>query len=247
MVAKKGEFAVIPYRQVGKIHKGGIVCIADHASNFVPPEIDLGINSELLTNHIAIDIGTAGIAEALAEQHNIPAHIAAISRLVCDFNRDEGDAGLVPLSSDGHPIPGNDGVDPAARMAAYGRPYHAALAQWLDDIAPELMISLHSFTPKLASKPLEQRPWDVGLLYNRDARAAQLALPMLGEMGLIVGDNEPYSGKLLNSTMNRHAEECGRPYLTFEIRQDLITDVTGQNIWADRIARVAKQVALLLK
>ncbi|MBU0792860.1 MAG: N-formylglutamate amidohydrolase, partial [Alphaproteobacteria bacterium] len=46
--------------------------------------------------------------------------------------------------------------------------------------------------------------------------------------GLIVGDQQPYSGKLLNATMNRHAEAHGRPYLGVEMRQDLVSDAAGQ-------------------
>ena len=40
--------------------------IADHASNAIPPGIDLGIDAGLLDNHIAIDIGTAALSEARA-------------------------------------------------------------------------------------------------------------------------------------------------------------------------------------
>jgi len=57
------------------------------------------------------------------------------------------------------------------------------------------------------------RPWHVGVLYNEDDRAARVAIPLLEAEGLMVGDQEPYSGRLLNATMNRHAEAEGRPYL----------------------------------
>ena len=57
----------------------------------------------------------------------------------------------------------------------------------------------------------EERPWDVGLLYNQDDRAARIAIDLFAEMGLTVGDNEPYSGKQLNATMDRHAEANGIP------------------------------------
>jgi predicted N-formylglutamate amidohydrolase len=82
------------------------------------------------------------------------------------------------------------------------------------------------------------------VLYNQDDRAARLAIPLLQAEGLIVGDQQPYSGKLLNATMNRHAEAHGRPYFGIEIRQDLIGDEAGQAEWAERLARVANRVAL---
>lgn len=60
---------------------------------------------------------------------------------------------------------------------------------------------------------------------------------------MVVGDQQPYSGKILNATMNRHAEAHGRPYLGIEIRQDEIGDEAGQALWASRLARIADAVA----
>jgi len=82
------------------------------------------------------------------------------------------------------------------------------------------------------------------VLYNRDERAARLAIPLLEAEGLCVGDQLPYSGVELNYTMNRHAEAEGRPYLGIEIRQDEISDAAGQARWAERLARIANAVAL---
>ena len=67
---------------------------------------------------------------------------------------------------------------------------------------------------------------------------------MLEAEGLVVGDQQPYSGKLLNATMNRHAEADGRPYLGVEIRQDGIADAAGQAVWAERLRRICNTVAL---
>ena len=65
-------------------------------------------------------------------------------------------------------------------------------------------------------------------------------------MGLTVGDNEPYSGRQLNATMDRHAEANGIPYLTIEMRQDLIARRSQQAVWADRVALVADQTLAAL-
>lgn len=233
------------FRQIGTPARGGIVCTADHASNAVPADIDLGIPDHLLQEHIAIDIGIAAIAERLAQNYAIPAHIAAVSRLVCDLNRDETAQGLVPDASDGHPIPGNVGVDREERLARFHRPYHTALADWLDDAQPALILSLHSFTPHLASRN-EPRPWQVGVLYNQDNRAARIAIPLLAAEGLNVGDNLPYSGRDLNYTMNRHAEAHGRPYLGVELRQDLVQTPESHDRWAGFLANIAQRVASAL-
>jgi predicted N-formylglutamate amidohydrolase len=222
--------------------------VSDHASNRVPVDIDLGIDSALLEQHIAIDIGVAAVAERMAQRPGMAAFLGNVSRLVCDFNRDEHGPAVCPIASDGHAIPGNalDHAGHEARLARFYRPYHAALAAQLDAMPPALILSLHSFTPQLASDPAQMRPWQVGVLYNADDRAARLALPMLRAEGLVVGDQEPYSGRLLNATMNRHAEAEARPYLGIEVRQDQIGDPSGQAVWAERLARITNQVALAI-
>ena len=80
------------------------------------------------------------------------------------------------------------------------------------------------------------RPWEAGILYNRDRRAADLAVAMLRAAGIATGDNEPYSGRVLNATLNRHGEAAGIPSLAIEIRNDLIRDEPGVARWTDILA-----------
>lgn len=231
---------------VGEPRAGGILVVVDHASNRVPGDIDLGIPPKLLNEHVAVDIGVADVARRMAEAPGTAAFLGNVSRLVCDFNREEDAPALVPHSSDGHTIPGNmfDVAGREERLERFHRPYHQALAELLDRAPPRLIVSLHSFTPSLASRPEEERPWHCGVLYNEDERASRLAIPLLAAGGLIVGDQKPYSGHLLNATMNRHAEDRGRPYFGIEVRQDLIAAAPGQAEWAERLVRVANGVAL---
>ena len=233
------------WRIVGEPRPGGLLVVSDHASNRVPADVDLGIDPALLDQHVAIDIGVAAVAERMAAAPGTAAFLGNVSRLVCDFNREEDSPALIPHASDGHDIPGNlfDVAGREERIARYFRPYHDALASLLHDAPPALVLSLHSFTPSLRSRPQEQRPWQVGVLYNRDERAARLTIPLLEADGLIVGDQQPYSGTLLNATMNRHAEARGLPYVGIEVRQDLIANTAGQAEWAQRLVRLANDVA----
>lgn len=232
------------FRLLGTPEPGGILIVGDHASSRVPVGIELGIAAHLLNEHIAIDIGVAGIAERMVAP-GIAAFLCNFSRLVCDVNRDEHAPTVCPIASDGHAIPGNaldhDGRE--SRLARFFRPYHEALARVLEQAEPALILSLHSFTPRLASKPEEQRPWQVGVLYNQDDRGARQAIALLGAQGLCVGDQLPYSGVLLNATMNRHAEARGRLYFGAEVRQDQIGVVAGQAQWAERLSRVCREIA----
>ncbi len=239
-----------PYRQTGSFDANDplaprVVCVADHASAAVPQDTPLGVSAKLMKKHIAVDIGVEGVVQRLADTHHFPAHLATLSRLVIDLHREEDHPNLVPETSDGHLIPGNIGANVESRLERYYRPYHAELARWLDALTPDLILSIHSFTPKLETSP-GPRPWEVALLYNQDERAARHAIRFFRELGFTVGDNEPYSGRDLNATMNRHAEAKARPYCAIEIRQDLISTRADQARWAGVIADVAGRVALAL-
>ncbi|MBO9517314.1 MAG: N-formylglutamate amidohydrolase [Porphyrobacter sp.] len=232
------------FRVLGTPVVGGILVVSDHASNRVPDDIDLGIDPALLDQHVAIDIGVAEVAKRLAEKSGFAAFLGNVSRLVCDFNREEDAPAVIPHASDGHDIPGNlfDVAGREERLARFHRPYHSALSDLIKTAPPSLIVSLHSFTPKLTTRPEELRPWQVGILYNEDDQASRLAIPLLEAEGLVVGDQQPYSGKLLNASMNLHAEGNRLPYVGVEVRQDQIADAAGQETWAERLGRVAEAV-----
>jgi len=227
-----------------------LLFVADHASAHVPPDIDLGIPDAWLADHIAVDIGTAALTAALQAQFAAPAVVAAVSRLVIDLNREPERVDLIPVLSDGRRIDGNVGLTPAERQRridTYFTPYHAAVSAAIARHRPLLIVSVHSFTPALASRD-EARPWPwpIGILYNHDDRAARTALAWLSERQVNVGDNLPYSGRDLNYTMNRHAEANGIAYLGIEIRQDLLADVDGIAKWTARLAALIEHVRLTL-
>lgn len=234
------------WRVLGQPRQNGILVVADHASNRVPADIALGIDPALMEEHIAVDIGVAGVSERMVDAEGTAAFLGNVSRLVCDFNREESDPAVIPFASDGHLIPGNAGIDRDERLNRFHRPYHRALADMLDRMSPTLVLILHSYTECLRSDPGKKRPWHCGLLYDRDERGARAAIPLLEAEGLIVGDQQPYSGKVYNAVIKRHVEGAGRPYVYLEIRQDLIADRAGQGAWAERMARICERVAITL-
>lgn len=236
------------WQEVAAKGRNDILLVADHASNHVPPDIELGIGADQLLRHIALDIGVEPLAVELCRMLGCPALLGGISRLVIDLNREEDAHNLVPLESDGQSIPGND-IDPVkrrARIDRFWRPYHTRLAELIRNYRPRLLVSLHSFTPRLETAPEQERPWDVGILYNNDDRAARLAIPALEMAGACVGDQLPYSGKLLNATMNLHGEANGIAYLGIEMRQDHISDAAGVSRWASTLAPVIENCSTML-
>lgn len=212
-----------PFEILGTPRAGGFLIIGDHASNKLPAEIDLGIGSDLLAEHIAWDIGVRTVSQLLVQKQAFAAFLGKYSRLLVDLNREEDEEASIPRDSDGRYIPGNaltvESIE--TRLARFHRPYHERLQQLLLEHRPALILSLHSFTPSLTSNPDEKRPWEVGVLYNQQENASKMAIPFLEDAGFLVGDQLPYSGKLLNATMNRHAEANNIPYIGIEMRQDL--------------------------
>lgn len=220
--------------------------LCDHASNAVPRSLDrLGLPDEAFGHHIAMDLHAEQVTRLLANEMGLPAFLHGYSRLVVDANRRLGCATLCPAVADGTPVPGNAGLGEAARMQRWQQihqPYHHAIADWLrlrreQGIHPAL-ISIHSFTERLRVGGGD-RPWPIAVLWNRDGR---MALPFMAAVrereGVLVGDNEPYSGRdSFDYTIVEHAECNGLPHLLIELRQDVIATEAGREHWSRLLAR----------
>ena len=148
--------------------EGSVLIVADHASNHLPDDIDLGISPEFLDDHIAYDPGTAPVARMMTEKSGYLAVLSTTSRLVVDLNRYPDEASVIPLRSDGVEIPGNQisAEEREGRMARFFHPYHDRIDSLIADLKPALVLSLHSFTPTLRTDPQLVRPWDIGILYR---------------------------------------------------------------------------------
>lgn len=218
-----------------------VVC--DHASPRIPRALRaLGLSEHERTRHIAWDIGASALACALAERLGLPAVLAGYSRLVIDCNRPLEDPTSIVAVSDGVAIPGNAGLDEAAREAraqACFWPYHDAIDELLAELrgltpAPAL-IAVHSFTPVMRGAA---RRWHCGVLWDQDPRIPlRLMQALRAESGLVVGDNEPYSGRdPADFTVGLHAERHGWPHVCIEVRQDLLQAPGGIEEWTVRLA-----------
>jgi predicted N-formylglutamate amidohydrolase len=219
-----------------RVEAGGLIFLCDHASRLVPEEFgDLGLAPDLFATHIASDIGAAEVTRALAAHFGAPAVLARWSRLVVDLNRGEDDPTLVMKLSDGSVVPGNVDADPASRIERFHRPYHRRIADEISRHAAPVLVSMHSFTPAWKGRA---RPWDAGILWDRDGRLAVPLMHRLREAGFTVGDNEPYSGALENDCLYRHGTMNGLPHVLIEIRQDLIASDDEACGFAARLAPI---------
>jgi predicted N-formylglutamate amidohydrolase len=217
----------------------------EHAGRAFPRRLGgLGLPEAETLRHIAWDIGIGAVGRELSLLLNAAVILQTYSRLVIDCNRDPKVPSSIPEISEDTEIPGNrtlDESDRAARVDAIFRPYHNAIAAALDRRAAanraSVLVALHSFTPVFKGVP---RPWQVAVLFNRDPRLAHALAELLRADGsLMIGENEPYRvSDLTDYTVPVHGERRGLPHVEIEIRQDLITDPSGQREWAERLARL---------
>ncbi len=233
----------MPYREINPEGAAPFVLICDHASNAIPAEYGtLGLPREEIERHIGWDIGAGAVTERLSVLLDAPAVMGGFSRLLIDPNRAADDPTQVMKLSDGAVIPGNRRADRAEiekRRELFWQPYQDAIIRRIDASLARgqvpAIVSIHSFTPVWRGRP---RPWHVGILWDRDPR---LPLALLGrlrqEPGLVVGDNEPYSGRLTGDSMYRHGTSRGLPNALIELRQDLIDTNKGADEWAGLLAR----------
>ncbi|PCD03524.1 N-formylglutamate amidohydrolase [Sphingomonas spermidinifaciens] len=218
---------------------GDVLLLCDHASNLVPAGIELGVASEVMGEHVAVDIGAEPLTRALAARLGTPAILATVSRLVIELHREPDHPALIPVESDQVAVPGNVGADRFDRIARFHAPYHAAVAAEVKARRPRLIVAIHSFTRQLRGAP--PRTLEAGILYNRDDRAARVMIAGLRAAGIETGDNAPYSGRLLNATLDRHGEGRGIACVSIEVRNDLIADDVGVARWAGLLAPLIEQ------
>ena len=222
-----------PFHVLNPLAKEPILLVCDHASCRFPRALgDMGLDPFARRCHLAIDIGAGKLTECLAKSLGVTAVVAQYSRLVVDCNRQLMDPGAFLEYGDGIIVPGNRSLTQAERDARADSiywPYHNAIDEQikrLSAVGPRpVFISIHSFTPVLNGV---SRAVQTGVLWDQDARTADIFLEGFRATEYLTGDNEPYSGKAPQDfTIDHHAEEIRLPHVGIEIRQDLIDDIAG--------------------
>jgi predicted N-formylglutamate amidohydrolase len=224
---------------------GGFVIVCDHASNRFPPEFGfLGLSPADLDAHIAWDPGALGVARNLSRLLDAPLVYGTVLRLILDCNRPLDAPDLIAPISESTPIPGNAALvesERRRRIAAIHEPFHRAVDEVVEGRLnagrATTLIAVHSFTPVYRGVP---RPWEIGILFDRSRRLADVLITGLEADGLNVGVNQPYSpADRVYYTLSRHAEARGLDCAMIEIRNDLVRTQDSELEWAERIGRIA--------
>ena len=206
-----------------------LVLACDHASNRIPRSL-----GDLITRLLSERLGATAV-------------LGGYSRLVVDLNRDLKDSTAFPPISDGVLIEANLNLsdeEKSERARFLFRPYHEAIRQVIaartTATQQPAVVCIHSFTPNFHGV---MRPWQMGILWDKDPRVALGLIPALRERDILVGDNEPYSGRHpADYTVDHHAESSGLAYASIEIRQDLVIDDSGRRLWTDKLAGALEYV-----
>ena len=224
-----------------------LLLVCDHASNAVPKSLNrLGLADDAFEGHIAYDIGAGGVARRMSEALDAQLVLAGYSRLNIDLNRPLGHPDSIIEQSDGTAIPGNVDLteaDRCDRIRSLFEPYHGAINRalgriWERSHTPALL-SVHSFSPGFGDTP---RPWDVGVLWNRDPRISVPLMEKLEAQGLHVGDNEPYSGRHLAYSIDMHGAAASIANCVVEINQKQVCDEAGIARWSEILSQVMGEI-----
>lgn len=232
-----------PFEVVNEEAPSRAVLLCDHAGRAIPHSHGtLGLDETMLYRHIAWDIGAGDVTRRLAGLIGAPALLANYSRLYIDPNRQLDHPGSILALSDGIRVPGNEGVDAreAERRAERAFwPYHNRALEMIERAETRCeaaaIVCIHSFTPIMDGV---DRPWHIGILWSDDGRIAKPLLDALPRTpGVVVGDNEPYSGNdPPGYGLDVYGAAAGRPHVTIEIRQDLIDTHHGADEWSRIVA-----------
>lgn len=225
-----------------------LVFVCEHAGARIPAALgDLGLAAEHLGRHFMVDIGALELARSLAAAFDAPLAHQIYSRMVCDCNRRPGVASFIPEAGEGVPVPANAALseaERARRRAAVWSPFQEGVAAMLDrrDAAgrPTALVTIHSFTPVFFDKA---RPWEAGVLYDRDETLAPRLYEILSAAhGDLIGRNEPYAvGPDDDYTVPVHGEARGAPTVEIEVRNDQLGDEAGRALWTDRLAAALRE------
>lgn len=219
----------------------GWLLTVEHGGRAVPARLwDLGLPAGEIDRHIGWDPGALALAQVLREGLDATLVAQPYSRLVIDCNRPWDAPDLVPIVSDGTPVPGNAELEEAGRRArwdAIHAPFHAAVARACEK-APRGLLAIHSYDPRRRADAAI-RPWPIGLLWRQENPLAQRLAERLAAMegARPLGLNAPYAiDDASDHTIPVHAEPRGLPHVLIEVRNDHLADAAG----------VARMAGLLL-
>jgi predicted N-formylglutamate amidohydrolase len=110
----------------------------------------------------------------LAAKIGAPALLARFGRLLIDVNRNLDSDTLFRDVADGKPVTLNTNITPEdkqKRIDTFWKPYRDAYARLMAEYDPDLILSVHSYTPNYEGK---HREVEIGVLYQKSKDLAEV-------------------------------------------------------------------------
>lgn len=228
--------------------RGEVLLVCEHASRRLPERYgDLGLSADALASHIAWDPGALAVSRLMLKSLGATLIHQRFSRLIYDCNRPPDSPAAIREVSEIFRIPGNENLSEAEksrRTTALYLPFHGRIRE---EIAARrarglqtVLVTIHSFTPVYFGR---ERPVEIGILHDTDSRLADRMLQAASDTHLYrVERNEPYGpADGVTHTLEVHALPAGLLNVMIEIRNDLITDETGQGVVADFLTGLLRE------
>ncbi len=214
---------------------GPALILCEHASNHIPARYEgLGLDRKDRDSHAAWDPGALAVAQHLSDALNSPLIASAVSRLVYDCNRPPEAPSAMPEKSELIDVPGNKNLTKAQRQERVDTvytPFCDAVTAQITARKPEILITMHSFTPVYYGKP---RVCEIGILHDDDTRLADVMLAHAHlTPHLRVERNVPYGPEDgVTHSLKLHGLDHSLPNVMIEIRNDLIASPGQQKAMA---------------
>lgn len=180
---RKASLSMLP-------HPIEVIVTCEHGGNQVPPMFRslFSMAGDRLASHRGWDPGALELARRFARSAAVPLITSRVTRLLVDLNRSLNHPSL--FSSQVQQL---DSTQQSAILTQFYHPYRDHVRREIDAILSRdgvvLHLSIHTFTPELDG---EERPFDIGLLYDP---ARQLEVEMVDLWGeeLRSGSSQPWS------------------------------------------------------
>ncbi|MDI7863742.1 N-formylglutamate amidohydrolase [Rhizobiaceae bacterium n13] len=237
-----------PVEVVNPGGRGDVLLVCEHASSTIPVHFgDLGLPIAALESHIAWDPGALAVSTLLSRTLDATLVYQRFSRLVYDCNRPPESPAAIPEFSEIYTVPGNAGLTQSQRDARTNGlyiPFHARIAAIIAERRAQgrrtVLVTIHSFTPVYNG---HTRSVEIGILHDSDTRLADRLLAAASDTDAYrFGRNQPYGpADGVTHTLKLHALGNGLLNVMIEVRNDLISDETGQEVMADLLAGLLQE------
>ncbi|KIC17019.1 N-formylglutamate amidohydrolase [Leisingera sp. ANG-Vp] len=232
---------------------GSVLLLCEHASSHIPDRYNgLGLRAEDRLSHAAWDPGALSVSLHLSKALDAPLVASRVSRLVYDCNRPPEAASAMPDRSELISVPGNIGLDAAARQERVDTVY-SPFCKAVSEIVEArklaglqtVLVTMHSFTPVYFGK---EREVEIGILHDDDTCLADAMLAVADALPhRRVERNEPYGpADGVTHSLKIHGLAHGLANVMIEIRNDLVGTPEEEEAMAEEMLTLLRPALVAL-